>query len=160
MKVIIRAFSLGLLTASVIIGATYYLDKPEQETPTTSPSIDESIQTLQDNGYFVYDNDLEVKVDELEQEIESLQEVEDNREVTDENAAHEEVTIAIEEGMTMPDITDFLVDHQLISDTEQFVTYLESNDLTRYIQIGEFTLNSSMTIEEIASAITRQQTEE
>ncbi|QGH34935.1 hypothetical protein GI584_13180 [Gracilibacillus salitolerans] len=159
MKQITRAFSLGLLVAAVIIGVTYYLEKPEQAQSTTSPTIYESIQQIEDDGYYVYDEDLESKVDELEQKIEGLQQNTDNEldgMEDDTEDQTEETTITIESGMTIQEIVELLDDNELLSDENAFITYLEENELGRFIQTGEFSLHNDMTIEELANTLTRQ----
>ncbi|WP_208585912.1 endolytic transglycosylase MltG [Gracilibacillus suaedae] len=166
MKQIIRAFSLGLLVAAVIIGVTYYVEKPEQAQSTSSPTIDDSIKLVEDDGYYVYEENLESKVSQLEQEIEELQQNTNNdpEEPTDELGEQteeaeeegEETTITIESGMTMPEIVALLDENELIVDENAFISYLEENELTRYIQIGEFNLHRGMSVEELTNIITRQ----
>ncbi|MGN8645484.1 hypothetical protein ACTNEO_07380 [Gracilibacillus sp. HCP3S3_G5_1] len=162
MKQIIRSFSLGLLTAAVIIGVTYFIDKPEPVQTTALPSLDESIQEVENNGYYVFDEDLEAKIEAVEQELASLQMVNDQLEAAAqaEEEATEEITISIESGMTMPEIIDLLNENGLISDQDEFITYLEENEMSGYIQTGEFTLQSDMAVEELVTILTRQAVEE
>ncbi|SFL82056.1 YceG-like family protein [Gracilibacillus orientalis] len=155
MKQIIRAFSLGLLVAAVIIGVIFYVEKPEQAQSTYTPTINESIKKIEDDGYYVYEEDLEAKVDQLEQEIEDSQQNTSELEQTDETVV-EEATIMIESGMTFPEIVDLLDENELISDEDAFVTYMEENELSTFIQTGEFNLNSGMSVEELVNTLTRQ----
>jgi TolA-binding protein len=116
LKQIIRAFSLGLFVAAVVIGVTYYVEKPEQAQSTSPPTIDDSIKQVENDGYYVYEEDLESKVSQLEQEIVELQEDRNSKleeptadldQQTEESEAEEEgeeITITIESGMTMPEI--------------------------------------------------------
>ncbi len=68
----------------------------------------------------------------------------------------EEATIMIESGMTFPEIVDLLDENELISDEDALVTYMEENELSRFIQTGEFNLNSGMSVEELVNTLTRQ----
>ncbi|WP_018933857.1 endolytic transglycosylase MltG [Gracilibacillus lacisalsi] len=168
MKQIIRAFSLGLFVAAVIIGVTYYVEKPEQAQSTSTPTIEDSIKLVEDNGYYVYEDDLESKVTQLEQEIEEFQQdrnseseeptddLDDQTEESDTEEEGEEITITIESGMTMPEIVALLDENELISDQDAFLSYLEENELSRFIQTGEFNLHREMSVEELTNTLTKQ----
>ncbi|MFD2658337.1 endolytic transglycosylase MltG [Gracilibacillus thailandensis] len=168
MKQIIRAFSLGLFVAAVVIGVTYYVEKPEQAQSTSPPTIDDSIKQVENDGYYVYEEDLESKVSQLEQEIVELQEDRNSKleeptadldQQTEESEAEEEgeeITITIESGMTMPEIIALLDENELIADEDAFLSYLEENELSRFIQIGEFNLHRGMSVEELTNTLTRQ----
>ncbi|MGP4042359.1 hypothetical protein ACTWP4_20965 [Gracilibacillus sp. D59] len=162
MKQIIRAFSLGLFVAAVIIGFTYYVEEPSPADSTSAVSINETVTSIEEEGYYVYEEDMEQKVNELEQEIKSLESEQGNE--TDSNSADEhatndqpvETTISIEEGMSIPTIVDLLIEKEIITDEDAFITYLEENEISRNIQIGEFTLHDQMEIAEIANILTGQ----
>lgn len=157
MKQLIRGFSIGLFTATLIAGIVYLL---EDNTTATSS---EKIEFLQDSGYYIYEEDMSQKVNSLEEQLALKEESE-----TEPSAAEEESngqsgaeeanyqTISIEPGMTLTDIVNILTEEQIISDEEAFIRYLEENELSRYIQVGEFTLHDQMDIEEAASILTGQ----
>ncbi|SHN11781.1 endolytic transglycosylase MltG [Gracilibacillus kekensis] len=160
MKQFIRAFSLGLFAATIIIGAVYFIDKPS--VTVSSPTLEDSIQQIENEGYYVFEEDMNAKMNELNEQIDELKNNATHSEQANETAEEQEpehVSIEIEAGMTMPDIVDLLVENKLIADEENFLNYLEENSLSRYVQIGEFTLNETMSAEEIANTLTRQNQE-
>ncbi|WP_058307444.1 endolytic transglycosylase MltG [Gracilibacillus massiliensis] len=160
MKQFIRAFSLGLFIATTIIGLVYFID--QRSVTTSSPTLEDSIQQVEDEGYYVFEEDMNIKINELEQVIEGINNRSDNQVQENESVEEQEpedVYIEIEPGMMMVDIVDLLIENEIITDDEAFLTYLEENELSRYIQIGEFTVNEDMTVEEIANTLTRQNQE-
>lgn len=166
MKQIIRGFSIGLFTATIILGIIYFMDDSNQTTNTTA-STSERINSLNEDGYYVYEEDMSTKVDSLQEQLDEMEETEVQESNTDEeeNETEEEPeideadyqTVSFEAGMTFTDIINVLSDTDIISDEQAFIDYLEENELSRYIQVGEFSLHEEMEIEEIASIITGQE---
>ena len=64
--------------------------------------------------------------------------------------------LVIEPGMTSPEISEQLVQKDIITDENALNNYLADQGLTNRIQTGEYDLNSTQSIEEIAALITRQ----
>ncbi|MEW9500425.1 hypothetical protein [Jeotgalibacillus marinus] len=64
--------------------------------------------------------------------------------------------LVIEPGMTSPEISEQLVQKDIITDANALNNYLADQGLTNNIQTGEYDLNSTQSIEEIAALITRQ----
>lgn len=62
--------------------------------------------------------------------------------------------LQIEEGTTSQVVATQLEQAEIIEDAEQFNAYLTDNDLSGKIQIGEYELDASMSIQTIANAIT------
>ncbi|UOQ47446.1 hypothetical protein MUN88_15435 [Gracilibacillus caseinilyticus] len=155
MKQTIRAFSLGLLTAAIIIGVTYWIESPAANSSTSATSTEDSIEAIQKEGYFVYQENKNLEIEKLEGQLTNLQTQQDNQE-SDETQQQEVITtnVSIESGMTLQEIADVLVDNGIINDGEAFITYVEDNDLSTSIQIGEFTLSNQMKISDIAKLIT------
>ncbi|ENH97475.1 hypothetical protein J416_05673 [Gracilibacillus halophilus YIM-C55.5] len=167
MKQIIRAFALGLLTASVIIGSFYYISTSKTQSESSKLSLDEQIHQVEEEGYYVYQEDMETRISDMEATITELEQSsseDDNQETSEQD--HEETntvalqTIEIETGMTGPEVAEILHENQIIDDPESFSDYLVEENLARFIQIGEFQVHEEMTIEEIASILTTEQTTE
>ncbi|KAB8128432.1 endolytic transglycosylase MltG [Gracilibacillus oryzae] len=156
MKQIVRAFSLGLLTASLIIGIVYYLAEDRQKDNETVEDGKDILTEAQEQGYFIYDTDMEEKIAALETEIANLSE--DQTADQNSDTADKEVVnfmFRIDQGMKLPQIVDQLEQYNLIDNRNDFITYLEENQLTRLIQPGEFLINNQMSVEEIAAHITK-----
>lgn len=62
--------------------------------------------------------------------------------------------LRVEPGTTSSTISQELVRTGIIDDVTEFESYLTTNDLSVKIQIGEYELDSSMSINQIASKIT------
>ena len=65
------------------------------------------------------------------------------------------LTFIIQKGMASETVTDILVKGGIISDGGAFNLYLQQSGCEERIQTGSFTVNSSMSYEEIAKIITR-----
>ncbi|WP_035720871.1 endolytic transglycosylase MltG [Gracilibacillus boraciitolerans] len=158
MKQFIRAFSSGLLVAAVILGGVFLLENPSASSDNLS--TDEKIDQLQKDGYFVYQQNMEEKLSNIEQEVMELKKHSlDSKEENGQSTLEETpviATITIESGMSITDIVDLLVDQSIISDRDAFISYLKENELSRSIQIGQFTLHDQMNNEEIANMLTKQ----
>ena len=162
LKQFIRAFALGLIVAGGIFGVAYYIDSP-------SASMDESAMKaeLTNEGYYIYEENMNSKIIDLENEVKSLEnqllefENIDNASNEDESLEESEldedveaINISIMPGMQVADVTQLLLDHQIIDDEASFITTLEESERSRYIQVGNFELHSNMSDEEIVSIIT------
>ncbi|MDL4841541.1 hypothetical protein [Aquibacillus rhizosphaerae] len=157
MKQTIRAFALGLLCATLILTISLVIDRnSDNKNKETEITNDEMINSLQQEGYIIL----------TEQELEKMKEVENNKpdtvpeqEVIEEEEEESELTtftLTIEAGMNVNEISELLYEATMIENQNDFITYLEENEYSTKIQIGEFSINSSMTKEEIANTITNQ----
>jgi hypothetical protein len=169
MKQIIRAFSLGLLTATLLLFVVYQIktEKPKHELPLEGVSIEEASKLLKTKGYVLLSesefhelitaseqkSDLEkekTKSDDektVQEEKESIEEKE--------NPTVIEYTLTIAPGMNSIDIADTLEEANIIDNSEEFQQFLEENGYSTFIQIGDFTLHNQMSLDEIAKIITK-----
>lgn len=183
MKQPIRYFSIGLLTASLIILIVVnFFDKPDNHV--NEGSVDEMIATLKDKGYHVLSSseyislsvpaepeedqeEHDVDADETENntteedsneaQIEDEPEVEDadDTEVEETENVHE-YTLTIEPNMLGPTISQLLNANNIIDDTDKFNRYLETEGYAPYLQLGEYELSSDMSHYEIAEKIAKK----
>jgi len=65
-------------------------------------------------------------------------------------------TLVVEENMVPSTISEKLAENKIIKDAADFSKYMEDNDYSPYLQIGEFKLTSDMSNKEIAQTITGQ----
>ncbi|SER21232.1 endolytic transglycosylase MltG [Piscibacillus halophilus] len=155
MRSIIQSFSIGLLTATLIIGYIYWqVDATSNEELAGSEitiTDDDVTQHLEEQGLIAVKNDdyenlirekqqLETKLDELNNE-------------TDQSG--DSKVLNIESGMTLGDIASELDRLNIIDDVQSFSQYMEEQGYSREIQLGEYEINTDMSYEEIASLITR-----
>ncbi|MEE1132575.1 MAG: hypothetical protein UHX00_13220 [Caryophanon sp.] len=102
------------------------------------------------------------EMEELQKELATTQKQLDEAKSAKDDAVDEdekgedviEKTIAIFRGNTAYDISRKLQDEGIIDNALQFELFLANGEYSRRIQIGEFTVSSDMTEEELAKALT------
>ncbi|WP_239421752.1 endolytic transglycosylase MltG [Bacillus sp. CGMCC 1.16541] len=149
----IRAFSVGLLLATSVLGIVYYTGDRNQEYNRTF-SLQQAKQLLQNEGYVTvqtaeYNQLLQLK--RAEQEESTLPIKKESKDKA--TIVHKE--IVIKPGMTSIDIASQLLESEIIKNSTEFNAYLTKRDLTTKIQLGTYTLSSDMTHEEIAAILTK-----
>ncbi|MGP4061704.1 hypothetical protein [Halobacillus sp. H74] len=146
MKHLIRSYSIGLLTAAIVVGITYWnSEEPSVEVKEKSPGTEEMISQLEEDGYHVVSNE-EWEAQQQTTASSSDKEKEKSTLVT--------FSIDIVSGTNSTEISQKLQQANIIDDANAFETFMKENDYSRFIQIGQATLNSEMTHQEIAEAIT------
>lgn len=146
MKHLIRSYSIGLLTAAIVVGITYWnSEEPSVEVKEKSPGTEEMISQLEEDGYHVVSNE-EWEAQQQTTASSSDKEKEKSTLVT--------FSIDIVSGTNSTEISQKLQQANIIDDANAFETFMKENDYSRFIQIGQTTLNSEMTHQEIAEAIT------
>ncbi|WP_246049993.1 endolytic transglycosylase MltG [Aquibacillus sediminis] len=161
MKQLLRAFALGLFSATIPLALTYiYIEKPmDQSIPEdveqTEPSIDEMIQSLEQEGYYIYTDEHPMQEDEQSTGDDSNVDT-DRNEATEENPEDTNTAflLVIEQGTSVSSITDQLYEAGIIESKQEFSTFLDEQDYSTKIQIGEFELTPSMSYKQIANTIT------
>ncbi|MFB1080667.1 hypothetical protein [Jeotgalibacillus sp. JSM ZJ347] len=139
----VRSTGIGMMISALFIFAAGSLIHEEPAAESSQVAEDEMV--IKTNEYQALQNE----VTEWEERVNELESGE---------PPAEEITrmiLTIESGMTSPEISSALFSNGLIIDEEAFNDYLTSQQLTDRIQIGEYDLNSTMTIEQIAVLITQ-----
>lgn len=148
MKHTVRSYALGLLTAAAVIAITYWnTNSPSTEIVEKEMSKEQMISQLEDEGYRIITTEEWDAVTENKKNKDS-----EAQEDTQPNMTT--FSIDIVSGTTTDEISEKLVQAGIIKDARAFETFMKENDYSRYIQIGQATLNSEMTLKEIAAAIT------
>ncbi|MEB1807217.1 MAG: endolytic transglycosylase MltG [Bacillaceae bacterium] len=93
----------------------------------------------------------EAKEEKEEKQEEKQEEVKE--EEKEEKPVKHKITIA--SGMVSHDVARMLKEKGLIEDTSKFVSRVESRNAAKYVQIGEHTLTTGMSIDEIIQVITK-----
>ncbi|WP_242705560.1 endolytic transglycosylase MltG [Pontibacillus sp. ALD_SL1] len=162
MKHTLRAFALGLLTATSLL-AFAYSQQDVNEAKATDPSKGEAKALLEEKGYVVVTENKWTKLNEASSgeetnsntQKEQETEKEATQNTTSEPANVKAYKLSIQEGMVPEDISQALAENNIIKDAEAFRQYLTENEFSRYIQIGEYTVVDQMSFLEIAKIITR-----
>jgi|SRR5690625_2198862 len=177
MKGTLRAFSLGLFAAGLIVVITsLFTDNSSSiETIAKEPPLDEMIEIMKQEGYRVVTEDEyitlslaenneqeEQKKEEEPEKDNSEQKDKDNdkgkKEDSDENEEEKEIekyTLHIKDGMPSSEIGDLLEKNNIIDDGGKFNKFLIDEGYDVGVQLGKFKVNSDMSFKEIAKAITK-----
>ncbi|MFQ3542769.1 hypothetical protein Q7A53_01690 [Halobacillus rhizosphaerae] len=145
MKHTIRAFSLGLLTATVIIGYTYWdQSKDSEETgPTHNLTRTQMINSLENSGYHVLNS----------QEFSKTANASSAKKQQQQEDPIHYLSMDITSGTSSPEISKRLEKAEIISDAKGFEAFMKDKDYTRSIQVGWIQVNSDMSPKEIANTL-------
>lgn len=181
MKQSIRFFSIGLLTASIVLLGFYFLFGNSKASSKDVP-LEEMIEEIESTGhrvvtekefiaYTINNEEKEVdKEDSAKEKKESSDKKEtkktddktdkkDKKDKKDKDKKDDKkvkATITTDDGVVTQEIADKLVDENIIKDKEkqEFLDYLDDNDYSPYIQIGKFKVDSEMSMKELAETFT------
>ena len=155
-KSAIRFLGMGLFLAGAALQVQSMLG--ENENASTS--------TITQKKY----NDAQEELQSVKQQLAQLQldlENAQNEETTTVNSKVEQIenetqktqkqsnTLTIESGMNTTEISNSLEEMGIIQNKQDLEDYLIAQDLASRLQIGEYELNSSMTIKQISEMITK-----
>ncbi|WP_188453652.1 hypothetical protein [Virgibacillus oceani] len=174
MKQPVRLFSIGVLATSIIVLVFYFFE--DSKAKSNDLNTDEMIAAIEADGYRVITeseyislsvNDKNEKKDnkktaDKEEKTASAEEKEDNaseKEKQDEKSSQENAektyTLKIESGMPSSEISSRLAENGIIDNAREFTSYLEDEGYSTKIQLGEFSVSSSMSNFEIAEELTK-----
>lgn len=150
----LQGIATGILLATAIFSYMYFFQSVEKvESHKDAPTIpqlelssEEMMEILSNQGFVVLEED----------EYQSLLKEKDPAEVegSNETVVYSSVLV-IQPGMSSATVAEQLAISKIIDDASQFVNYLTEKNLTHKIKVGEFELDSGMTISEIAEIITK-----
>ncbi|CDQ18004.1 hypothetical protein SAMN05192559_102259 [Halobacillus karajensis] len=146
MKPWIRSYALGLFTAALVFAITYWnTGAPGPEVVEKKYEVEEMITHLEQEGYRAVTNEEWNAVQSSSRERENI-----------EPTVNPTTTFSLDiiPGTTTDTISKKLVRANIIENADEFKAFMEKNDYSRYIQIGQTTLHSGMSHEEIAETIT------
>jgi hypothetical protein len=181
MKQTLRAFSLGMLVTTLIFSVHFFFFNEDAAPTSVSPNDAEMIKILEDSGYAIYTDEAlaryieeqiadqtiseehpEDETDIDESASSSTPEVEPTQEDTKENDQESNndtssFILTIEPGMTITEVSNYLIIANLIESREQFVDYLSNNGYATNIQVGSFELNRDMSLAEVVEVIANKE---
>ena len=106
---------------------------------------------LQNRIHAMYTSDYSIQ---RENANNSLSEAKVENVYSDENAPKIDITVTLPEGTSTIDVSRILVESKVISDPEEFINYLRTNNLEDSIKNGDFTISKEATLEEVVNIIT------
>ena len=162
MKLKLKYLGIGLFVAGLLFSLSTRFSFPFVSSETNDGKSDEALQkeltaakkeiaelqaTIEK-----FENNTANETTNTETVSESSQEVESA--TPQENSDVVEATIYIYEDLSLYDIGKQAEDLQLVKNGRELELFLSKREYARSVQKGQFDLNSSMTIEEIANIIT------
>ncbi|MFD2925975.1 endolytic transglycosylase MltG [Halobacillus naozhouensis] len=149
MKQTVRSFSIGLMAATLMLSIFYWVEPREMSGKTPQLSENDMISKLKSDGYHIF---TEAQLENVKNEAKATQETTKKTDTPEKRPG--KVTFSIASGMSSTEISQMLADAGLIDDVEAFDEYMRNQELSRYIQIGEYEVPKGMTIEQTADIIT------
>ncbi|MBM7577591.1 endolytic transglycosylase MltG [Jeotgalibacillus terrae] len=149
----VRATGLGMMASALVLySAGYFFNSVPHSEPTDTTGNEIILSSEEYNSLQQELLEWEERVNSLEQAAAELSEPEDEGDEEGEQITR--MILTIESGMTSPEISEQLFSYGLIDNEDSFNEYLAEQSLTDKIQIGQYDLNSTMTVEQIAKLIT------
>ena len=153
---LMRSFAGGIIIASSVCGAVYFLDDTSEAASTPiveKPSEDEMISMLTSAGYVVQTE--EEWLEELAA-VETVEATEDNtKEVIKETIIYQTM-LTVSKGMTSIDVGKALERANIIESGMDFFNEVEKRGLSKGLRPGTYEIKSEMTLDEIISIIFRK----
>ncbi|TDL34541.1 hypothetical protein E2R51_02160 [Jeotgalibacillus sp. S-D1] len=148
-----RALGAGIITGALIMFAFTYFTAQNDEATASEPKETEGTIILTQEEFDSLNTQLKEWENRAIELSKSQNTATDNTE--SETASMTRFILSVESGMTFPEISEKLAEYDIIPSSEAFNDYLMDNQLTDQIQIGTYDLHSSLSIEEIASILTK-----
>ncbi|WP_050180854.1 endolytic transglycosylase MltG [Domibacillus robiginosus] len=139
----IRAFGFGLLAASAALFISGQM-LPEQPAELSTQQM---IQRLKAENYVIQNN----SVGQAQNQADAVQKEKN----TQKTITNKPVTFVIETGMSSNEIAAQLKKSGIIEDPASFNQFLTKNGYADKLQVGSFTLKTSMTQKEVADTLTK-----
>ncbi|TQR19544.1 endolytic transglycosylase MltG [Psychrobacillus vulpis] len=154
-KASIRSLGIGLFLAGAVF-QLQHLFKTDEIT-STNTTIEEAYEKSQSELKTV-----KQQLAQLQLDLENAQKVQASAEKVEQQPSKDDKTtndvtnfvLIVQSGMTSKDISYALESAEIILNKQDFEDYLITQNLAGRIQIGEYELDSSMTIKQIAQIIT------
>jgi exoribonuclease II len=152
----LQNFAIGLLVATVVFAAVYYLGPSETTTSQTvkAPSEDAMKSELASKGYVIQTED------EWNQQQVALEEAKKNTaEAPKEEVPAQPETVeyramlSVSSGMTSIQVGNALERMKIINTASDFSNQVEARGLSNKLKPGVFEVKSGMTIDELISVI-------
>lgn len=140
----LQLFASGLFFATAVMGGAYLYssNSPKESAGSSAPTVQDMKQALVEEGFIV------TTAEEMEQQVEQA-----NTEM--ETKTIYKLVLNIQPGMSSYDVAEILHRSHIISKEQDFLDYIETNQLAKSLRVGEYELSSEQTMEEIVSAITK-----
>jgi DNA polymerase IIIc chi subunit len=165
-KGFLQGLAIGILITTALLTLAFYSIEEESTGSPKQVLTEEAIANfINKNNQTVITNEEYNRLKQLEEENQELahkleQAVDQDPAETqqkDTNTDNKEVIylFSIQQGMTVPEITERLEKMKIIKDQSQLADFLKDQGWEGSIQVGEFELSCAMSVEEVARVITK-----
>ena len=158
-KVSLQAFSAGIIFATAIFTGFYYGSHLNEEATFT---ISDAKKMLEAQGYSISKSNIknrpeETKTDNRPEEAVITNNIETNDQTSKPKSRRRVVSyiLKIKSKMTTSEIAELLEKEKIIDDATTFQDYMNHKKLSRQVQIGEISVSSDMSYEELGKLITK-----
>ena len=145
-KLSLQAFSTGVIFATAIMAGFYYgTNLDEQVTFTTS----DAKKMLQAQGYNISKPNIHIESDQARTNRKTQN--------TEETKRKETISyiLKVKSKMTTSEIAELLEKEKIINNATKFQAYMNKEELSRQVQIGEYIVSSDMSYKELGKLITQ-----
>jgi hypothetical protein len=150
----IRSLGIGLFLAGAVF-QIQHITKPD-ESISSQAINEEAYEKSQSELKIVKQQLAQLQLDLDNAKKEQLTEVNGKIEEKESPASTTSSILIVQSGMNSKDISSALESTGIIQNKQDLEDYLDVQNLTGLIQIGEYKLDSSMTIKQIAEKITKK----
>ncbi|OLO26946.1 hypothetical protein BTR23_21475 [Alkalihalophilus pseudofirmus] len=159
-KKTVQGIAAGIMLATSVFAFMYFfqttqaeIEQEDMEIPEIELSSEEMMDILKDQGFIILEEDEYQLL--LKGKDEATSKDDEDMELEQQPHTIHYTIIEIQSGMSSTEVANYLEKVNVLENTDAFLEFLRDNDLTHHIKAGEFELNSTMTIEEIALEITQ-----
>ncbi|MGD6815462.1 hypothetical protein ACQCVE_00110 [Metabacillus sp. 113a] len=151
----IQAFSAGIISATAILSAAYFLSPKEEAVPA-------EITKKQVQTYLGSEGEVALPRDQYEALVKAKEEAvsNDNKQKeaakTEEAPRQETYRFSIGDGMSTGEVAQIMEEGGIIPSAKEFASYLIDTDLHRKVRQGKYNLPTGLTNEEAAKYLVKQ----
>ncbi|WP_417899598.1 hypothetical protein ABN702_04630 [Bacillus haimaensis] len=159
MKTNLRAFAVGIIFATGVMGVAYSIVSSDTlgESDVKAYAKENDMHLLTNEEYQELLPTIEEKPEEQKTEqnppAEEEQKPEDEAKADEPNEPFE---VNIPDGMATYEVSELLEAEGVIKDADEFDAFLEDRDIATRVRAGTFTMKKNMSYEEAAGVLIRQ----
>jgi hypothetical protein len=163
MKTNLRAFAVGIIFATGVMGVAYSIVNSDTlgESDVKAYAKENDMHLLTNEEYQELLPSIEEKPEDQnnEEAPEQTPPAEEQQKPEDEAIAEESnepFDVNIPDGMATYEVSELLEAEGVINDADEFDAYLEDRDIATRVRAGTFTMKKNMSYEEAAGVLIRQ----
>jgi beta-N-acetylglucosaminidase len=141
------SFAAGIIVATTVLGAAYYISSPKVEMQKERPSEEEMKSVLSESGYVIVTEE-EWKAVQHEDTKQS-----ESAQVKEQPQVVQTTVLNVTTGMTSIDVGKVLVQAGIIDNAMTFFKEVEKRELASKLRPGTYEINSEMTMDEVIASV-------